>query len=137
MYMAAHPMLRRVNTICVMPYGVADLYDQRFFELYKYKPAMDNYGRQFLMASQGKCQIVRSPYTGGDRVYITIPGNYHFGMDSLSDQDFVQIRSIDADPNIVQFWIQAGYGTRIASFNKKVFIVNDQADASTTMSGDS
>ncbi len=136
MYKALHPLLRKANTIMVMPYHIADKYDARFFELYKYKPVMDAHGRASIMASNGKCKIVRTPYQGGSRVYITLPGNFHFGMDNMSDADFVSVRQPFIDPNDVQFWIQAAYGTRIQTWHKKAFMVNDQADASVAYSGD-
>jgi hypothetical protein len=136
MYKACHPMLRNRPSIMVMPYLIGDMYDADFFEEYKYKPVMDNFGRQFIQASNGLCQIVRTPYLSGQRVYITVPGNFHFGMDSMADQNFVQVRSPYEDPNDVQFWIQAGYGTRIQSFHRKVFMVNDQNDSSVLWSGD-
>lgn len=136
MYKSAHPLLRQANTIMVMPYHIADKYDLDFFDVHKYKPTVDKFGRTFIESSGGKCAIVRTPYQGGSRVYITIPGNFHFGFDSMQDQNFVQVRNPYTDPNDVQFWLQAGYGTRILNFHKKVFMVNEQADDSVAYSGD-
>ncbi len=136
MFKSAHPMLRRMRSIMVVPYHIADKYDEAFFEKYKYKPTLDNYGRTTLASSNGMCSLVRTPYQGGGRVYITIPGNFHFGFDSLQDQAFVQTRTPYTDPNDVQFWIQAGYGTRILNMHEKVFMVNEQDDTSVAYSGD-
>lgn len=136
MYKAAHPMLRRVRTLMIVPYHIADKYDVDFFDVHKYKPTTDQFGRTFIEASNGMCQIIRTPYQGGSRVILTVPGNFHFGFDSLQDQEFVQVRTPYTDPNDVQFWIQAGYGTRILNLHSKVFMVNDQADASVAYSGD-
>lgn len=136
MYRAAHPMLRQRPTLMIVPFHIGDKYDDDFFDTYKYKPVMDNYGRSVIQASNGLCTIVRTPYQAGNRVIITTPGNFHFGMDSMSDATFVQVRQPYTDPNDVQFWIQAAYGTRIASFHPKVFLVNEQADATVAYSGD-
>lgn len=136
MYRSAHPMLRIRPSIMLVPFHIGDKYDDAFFEKFKYKPTMDNYGRSVIQASNGMCSIVRTPYQAGSRVMIYAPGNLHFGMDNLSDADFVQVRTPYQDPNDVQFWLQAGYGTRIASVHPKVFMVNDQNDAAAAYSGD-
>lgn len=136
MYRSAHPMLKQGRSIMIVPYHIGEKYDDQYFDKYKYKPTLDNYGNTVLDGSNGQCTIIRTPYQGGSRVILTVAGNFHFGFDSLADQTFVQVRNPYTDPNDVQFWIQAGYGTRIQSFNKKVFVVNDQATAVTAYSGD-
>ena len=72
----------------------------------------------------------------GQRIVLTAPGNMDFGMDTLGDETFVQVRNIYEDPNYVQFWIQGKYGTRIRSINEKVFQVNDGASVGAQLSGD-
>ncbi len=62
----------------------------------------------------------------GDRIMATVPGNMDFGMSTISDKEFVQIRDIYEDPNELQFWVQAKFGTRIIGMHKKLFAVNDQ-----------
>lgn len=136
MYRAAHPMLRRTRSLMIVPYHIGDKYDDAYFSKYQYGPSRDAYGRTVLDGSNGMCSLVRTPYQGGSRVILTVPGNMHFGMDSMADQTFVQVRNPYTDPNDVQFWIQADYGTRIASWHKKVFIVNDQNDSAVAYSGD-
>ena len=55
----------------------------------------------------------------------------------LQDMEFVQFRQVNADPNDVQMWTQAEFGTRIISTNKKVFAVNDEVNtAPTDLTGD-
>lgn len=73
----------------------------------------------------------------GDRIIATVPGNMDFGMNTFTDKDFVQIRDIYEDPNELQLWIQAKFGTRIISTHKKVFAVNDQTQtAPSSFAGD-
>lgn len=136
MYKAAHPMLRSRPSIMIVPYHIGDKYDMAFFEKHKNKPTLDSFGRSVIQASNGMCAIVRTPYQGGSRVVITAPGNFHFGMDSMNDADFVQVRTPFTDPNEIQFWLQAAYGTRIQRFHPKTFMVNEQNDASVAYSGD-
>jgi hypothetical protein len=136
MWRSAHPLLKSRPSIMIVPYHIGEKYDDQYFDKYKYKPTLNNYGNTVLDGSNGLCSIVRTPYQGGGRVILTVAGNMHFGFDSMADQSFVQVRNPYTDPNDVQFWIQAGYGTRIQSFHKKVFMVNDQATANTAYSGD-
>lgn len=72
----------------------------------------------------------------GDRAYLTAPGNMDFGMNTLGDEAFVQIRNIEKDPNIVNYWIQADYGVRWRSFHEKVFLTNAGSLTAGQLSGD-
>jgi hypothetical protein len=81
--------------------------------------------------------IANHPCMGtGQKMYVTIPGNFDIGVNTNTDGQFVQVRSIKTDPNIVQFWIQAEYGTRINLWNKKVFVTNELAAVANQLSGD-
>jgi hypothetical protein len=133
----AHPQLRTAESQLLVPYGIGDLYDDAFFNKFKSKPSTDEYGRLELYGTGGKCKIVRSNIMGtGDRVILTIPGNLDFGMDTLSDADFVQVRNPYEDPNEIQFWIQGSYGTRIRSIHPKGFMVSDGTSVGNQLSGD-
>lgn len=81
--------------------------------------------------------LIKSRYMGtGNRLYLTAPGNMDFGMNSLGDEAFVQVRNINVDPNIVNFWIQAEYGVRWRSVHKKLFLTNQGSLTANTLSGD-
>jgi len=136
MYRNAHPLLRQQRTIMIVPQNVADKYDDNYFTKYQYKPTLDNYGNAILDGSNGRCSIVPTPYQGGSRIILTVPGNMHFGFDSMRDQTFVEVRKPYTDPNDIQFWIQAGYGTRIQSWHQKAFMVNDESASAVAYSGD-
>jgi hypothetical protein len=136
MWRSADPLFRNARSIMIVPQNIADKYDDNYFDTYKYKPTLDNYGNTILDGTNGRCTIVRTPYQGGSRVILTVPGNFHFGFDSMADQTFVQVRTPYEDPNYVQMWIQAAYGTRILNFHRKVFMVNEQSAAVTAYSGD-
>lgn len=66
----------------------------------------------------------------GNRLILAKPGLFDIGVNSNTDQQFVQVRAPFRDPNSVQFWIQAAFGTRIRDVHRKVFQVNDQANTS-------
>lgn len=136
-YQAANPFLRTASTNLLIPFGMGDAYDLAYFNKYKTKPTMDNFGRTVLDGSGGKCTLVRSLAMGtGQRIMLTVPGNLDFGLDTESDDQFVQVRDIFEDPNFVQFWIQADYGCRIRNVDTKVFQINDGTPAANAMSGD-
>jgi len=81
--------------------------------------------------------LVKSDIMGsGDRIYLTKPGNMEFGFNSLGDNNFVDVRSINKNPNIINYWIQAGFGTRWISFHEKLFMTNEGTLTANPMSGD-
>lgn len=57
----------------------------------------------------------------GDRLIATRPGNITVGISAPADLEFVKVRDVYTDPNLVQFWMQADMGTRLDDWNKKVF----------------
>ena len=134
---SAHPFLRKVDSVLMLPYDLGDAYDLAYFNKYKTKPTMDNFGLTVVDGTGGKCRLLRSLAMGkGQRIIMTVPGNFDFGMDTSSDAQFVQIRDIDPDPNFVRFWIQADYGCRIRNVHQKVFQINEGAPVANGMSGD-
>ena len=134
---SAHPQLRSANTLLTLPAHLADWYDDAYFNKYLTKPLLDQFGRTTLHGTNNKCKIVRSNAVGiGSRINLAVPGNFDFGMDSLSDAEFVQVRNPYEDPNIVQFWIQGDYGTRINSIHPKMFQINEGTPVANALSGD-
>lgn len=136
-YRAAHPRLKAVPTILLVPVGVSEAYSDAYFNKFRNKPTVDEYNRTILEGSNGLCRIKASELMGtGDRIILTVPGNIDFGMNTESDDQFVQVRNPYEDPNYVQFWIQADYGLRIQSVNQKMFQVNDGTPVASALSGD-
>lgn len=133
----AHPLLRQADSLLLVPYGIGDMYDDAYFNKTLHKPIVDEYNRAVLHGTGGKCKIVRSTAMGtGQRIMLIVPGLLHFGMNTLGDEAFVQVRNPYEDPNLVQFWIQGDYGTRIASVHEKVFQVNEGTPVANALSGD-
>lgn len=104
----------------------------------KYKSADLTAVESYINQKSGaSIKIVVTPFMGtGNRLILTIPGNFEFGMDTFSDPYFVQVRNPYEDPNLVQFWLQADFGTRINSLHPKEFLVNDGTPAANALSGD-
>ena len=72
----------------------------------------------------------------GHRVMLIKSGLLDFGWNTQQATSFVQVRDPYEDPNEVQFWLQAAYGTRIQDWHEKVFRINDQINSSLDLSGD-
>lgn len=134
---SGHQQLRTKPSIMLIPFAMGDMYDDAYFNKFRNKPSVDEYGHTILHGTGGKCKLVRSAIMGtGQRIINTVPGNLDFGMDTLGDEDFVQVRTPYEDPNYVQFWIQGKYGTRIRSIHEKVFQVNEGTPVGLQLSGD-
>lgn len=90
------------------------------------------------------CDLRFTPYLAvdptlgtGQRIMAVRPGIISAGINTRSDNEFVQVRAPYEDPNIAQFWIQGDFGSRIDDWDKKVFACNDQASvANTALMGD-
>lgn len=136
-WQAAHPALRSAETLLLVPYSISDHYNAAYFNKFRNKPTVDDYNRIYLEGTGGKCKIVPSNVMGtGNRILLTVPGNMDFGMNTLGDEDFVQVRTPYEDPNEIQFWIQGDYGTRIRSIHRKMFQVSDGTATANALSGD-
>jgi hypothetical protein len=72
----------------------------------------------------------------GDKLMMMKPGLLDLGVSNQSDDSFVQVRNPYADPNEVQFWIQASYDTRIKDVHPKLFQTNEQVNTGVIYSGD-
>lgn len=72
----------------------------------------------------------------GTRLTLTTPGNEDIGFNTLSDIEFMKIRSPWEDPNMVQFWIQWEMAMRIKNFHKRGFMISDGTTVANELSGD-
>jgi hypothetical protein len=105
---------------------------------YKYKDMDLNAVEAYInKKAKSKVKLIASDHMGiGSRLVLTIPGNFDFGVDTFGDYQFVDVRDPYEDPNEIQFWLQADFGTRIRSFHPKVFHTNDQGLTADPVSGD-
>lgn len=88
-------------------------------------------------ANLPRLQIITEPeYGTGDQLMLIKPGLLDVGVRNKTDEQFVQVRNIDNDPNEVQFWIQAAYDTRIQDIHPKLFMINEEINAVENLAGD-
>ncbi|MDR1716347.1 MAG: hypothetical protein LBS20_10920 [Prevotella sp.] len=136
----AHPLLRQANPIL---YASENPLDQAL-AAYKNKvkgfndPTMTDMLNR--LRSDAKCpnlEVLTDPVLGsGDRLTMLQPGLLDIGVNSQSDISFVQVRNPFPNPNQVQFWVQAAFGTRIADIHEKVFRTNEQQNTALDFAGD-
>ncbi|MDD2953874.1 MAG: hypothetical protein PHC95_12050 [Parabacteroides sp.] len=80
--------------------------------------------------------VTHEAYGTGQALILIKPGMMDFGVNTKKATSFVQIRDIFEDPNEVQFWLQAGYGTRFQDIHPKVFQVNEFTNEGVDLAGD-
>jgi hypothetical protein len=85
-----------------------------------------------------KPNLCTHPVLGtGQRIMAVKPGTLSVGMNTKTDVDFVQVRAPYEDPNLIQFWIQAEFGSRIDDWDQKLFATNEQPSvANLSLMGD-
>lgn len=72
----------------------------------------------------------------GSKMMLTKPNLFDVGFNTAAAAQFCQVRAIFADPNDIQFWIQAAYDTRIIDVHPKLFRVNEQSNTALDLAGD-
>ena len=80
--------------------------------------------------------VSHEAYGFGSALIMIKPGMMDFGVNTMKATKFVQIRDIFEDPNEVQFWLQAGYGTRFQDIHSKVFQTNEFINTGADLAGD-
>lgn len=81
--------------------------------------------------------ILTHPILGtGSKLILTKPGNIDIGMAPNKAEQFVQVRDPQLDPNMVQFWIQSAFDTRVKDVHQKVFKTNDGTSTASAVAGD-
>lgn len=137
---SAHPLLRRGETILYAaenPLMEARNDFRKMVKSFDY-PSMEQVTEK--LRSDANCPnltIITDEALGtGDKLILTKPGNFDFGVGDQSDDKYVQVRNPHLDPNIVQYWIQAAYDTRVQDIHQKVFLTNEQTNADLNLAGD-
>jgi hypothetical protein len=72
----------------------------------------------------------------GSKLILQKAGNMDIGMNTNKSNKFMDVRDPFEDPNEIQFWIQAAYGTRVRQIDRKVFQMNEQKNTALDLSGD-
>lgn len=80
--------------------------------------------------------ITHEAYGTGHALIMIRPGMMDFGVNTNKASKFVHIRDIFEDPNELQFWIQAAFGTRFQDIHPKVFQTNEFTNQAVDLAGD-
>lgn len=137
---SAHPLLRRGEVLLYAAENPLTHVRDDFRKMVKAfdYPSMEQVVEK--LRSDANCpglQVITDETLGtGDQLILTKPGNLDFGVGEESDKDYVQVRNPYPDPNIVQYWIQAAYDTRIQDVHEKLFQTNEQKNAGLSFAGD-
>jgi hypothetical protein len=136
---SASPHLRRKGVLYITNDALFHCMDALGNKL-KYKNALEF--EVFVEHLRGLTQaanlrlITHEALGSGSRLLYTIPRNLDFGLGTRGEESFVQVRAPYEDPNIAQFWMQWSSGARVTSIHPKEFLVNDQTNTATELSGD-
>lgn len=137
---SAHPLLRRGEVLLYAAENPLMEVRNDFRKLVKAfdYPSMEQVVEK--LRSDANCpglNIITDETLGtGDQLILTKPGNFDFGVGEETDRNYVQVRNPYPDPNIVQYWIQAAYDTRIQDVHQKLFLTNEQKNAGLNFAGD-
>lgn len=139
----AHPMLRSsVGGAPILYVSESVLVAARAAYKLKIKAWWDADMEVMIKALQGDSmtpglQVVTHEAIGtGSRLLLMKPNNLELGWNTQKAAQFVDVRDIFDDPNEVQFWLQAGYDTRVIDIHQKLFMTNEQTNSSLILSGD-
>lgn len=132
-----NPALTRGGAILNVTSGTAADIQEAIANKYKSTITPDQYGT-FSVPGWEQIRIHPNISMGeGDLLILTKPRMMQLGLDSESDDEFVLVRNINADANIVTYNIQARYGAGIRSFSSQLFAVNDGTLRPIAYAGDS
>ncbi len=136
---SAHPFLRRS---AILYYS--DTIELICKEAYRQKvnsfarPTTEDFWKA--VKDDAKCPglqpVTHEAYGTGHALIMIRPGMMDFGVNTQKATKFVQIRDIFEDPNELQFWLQAAYGTRFQDIHPKVFQTNEFINEGVDMAGD-
>lgn len=136
----AHPLLRRGKVLMYAAEGPMNAVRDDFRNIVKSfeYPSMQQVVEKLRSDANipGLEIITDEAFGTGDQLILTTPGNFDFGVGGDKDESFVQVRNPHLDPNIVQYWIQAAFDTRIIDVHQKLFMVNDQKNSALNFAGD-
>ncbi|MDR1436825.1 MAG: hypothetical protein LBI65_01770 [Candidatus Symbiothrix sp.] len=137
---AAHPLLRRGLVTLICAEGPVNAARDGFRAIVKNHdyPSLEQVIEKLRSdANAPQLSINTHECLGtGDKLILAKPGLLDIGVGDESDKDFVQVRNPYADPNEVQYWIQAAFDTRIKDVHEKLFLTNEQVNTSLNLSGD-
>ncbi|MCD8176738.1 MAG: hypothetical protein LUE98_04660 [Tannerellaceae bacterium] len=132
---AAHPALSKSGILNMTPELYADfLASAKVY--WNNTLTYDQYGRPVIPEFPGVRIYPNQAMGKGDLMILSKVKIMRLGFDSITDDEYVKVRNIHPDANIVTYNIQARYRTSIRSYDPKVFCVNDGTLEAVNWSGD-
>lgn len=132
----ANPVLVRSGALLLITSQMSAWIQECIANRFSNAVTPDNYGT-FNIPGWSTVRLVPCMNMGkGDLMILTRQNNLQLGFDSLSDDEYVRVRNIDDDANIVTYNIQARYGANIRSFDPKMIAVNDGSLTPIAYAGD-
>lgn len=132
----AHPTLGGRPAILHVTQNTFNAYQLAAAKVFGSTLTYDQWGLVQLKNRPNIKMFVNSSMGEGDLLILTVDRNFQLGFDSLSDDEYVLVRNIKDDANVVTMNIQARYGEAIRSIHAKTFCVNDGTLAPISLSGD-
>jgi len=132
----AHPTLSGRPAILHVTQNTFNAYQLAAAKVFGSTLTVDQWGLVQLKNRPNIKMFVNSSMGEGDLLILTVDRNFQLGFDSLSDDEYVLVRSIKDDANVVTMNIQARYGEAIRSIHAKVFCINDGSLLPISLSGD-
>ncbi|MDR1980373.1 MAG: hypothetical protein LBQ39_01975 [Tannerellaceae bacterium] len=132
----AHPVLTRTGAILNVTSTLFSWYQDAVAIKFKYTLTPDQYGT-FAIPGFPNVRMYPNPTMGdGDLMILSKPKIMQLGCDTMSDDEYIKVRNIEDDANIVTYNIQARYGANLRSVDPKVFCINDGSLTSIQWAGD-
>lgn len=120
--------LRKQNTLVYMSELTAQYIAAGYANKFHGNFKVDyNQGDNFKLPGLSRVTICPiADFGEGDRMYVTVPKNFVYGVDTLSNQTYVGVRvGSDTDLRSVQFQIQSIQGSGVRSVMKSEFAMSD------------
>ena len=133
---AAHPTLTQTPSLLLVTSQFSAWLQEAIANKFKNTVTPDQYGNLRIPGWPNVTVVPCLNMGMGDLMILTKVNNLRLGFDSLSDDEYVRVRSIDDDANILTYNIQARYGTNIRFYNPKMFAINDGSLRPVAYAGD-
>ncbi len=138
-YLKLDPRMRRRELLCYCDVNRGVYIAQGYAnKSHGYAKVHYNEDGTFTIPEMPRLTFVPTDVFGkGDRLVFTIPDNFEYGVDSLSNQTFVKVQlGSDDDAQDVIFQIQSIQGCRIVNPLSSAFAVTNGSITSNPLSGD-
>lgn len=109
--------------------SIYDRFVEGYKQAYKHQNLEDVHKSGYVFIGWDNIRFHPTALMGkGSRMFVTVPDNLDFGLDTKNTEAGVKVTEEPKDPNKIYFHIQAAIGTRIRYIEPSCFICNDQVN---------